>query len=75
MKAANDGLAQVINHPHEQEISEKLEAFQNLILLLRWVEGRGRGESVNFTHEGLSDYSESKLQKVDYLNLRKEVKQ
>jgi hypothetical protein len=56
-------------------LSEKLEAFQSLIFLLRWVESRGRGESLNFTQDGLSDYAESKLQKIDYINLRKEVKQ
>lgn len=45
-----------------------------MIVLLRYVDKKGKGDSINFTADGLSDYGDSKLKKIDYLNLRKEVK-
>jgi hypothetical protein len=55
-------------------LGEKLEALQTLLILYRYVDGKGKGDSINFTFDTLTDYGESKLKKVDYLNLKKQVK-
>ena len=44
------------------------------MLLCQYVAQKGRGEAVNFCSGWLADYSESKLQKVDYLAIRKQVR-
>jgi hypothetical protein len=51
-----------------------LEALQNGLILYRYVASKAKGESQNFAFDTLTDYSASKLQKVDYLNLRKQAK-
>ena len=55
-------------------LGERLEALQTLLILYRYVDCKGKGDSMNFTFDTLTDYGESKLRKVDYLNLKKQVK-